>query len=348
MTATFFFLVPMIYLSGFIFPIENMPRVIQWVTTLIPLRYFLVIVRGIFLKGVGLDVLWPQFAALAIWGVSVLSLAALRSQQASVGIEGGFPQDRRPRSQRQPHDPMTHSVEEHCPMRVHVGTSGYNYPEWRGHVLSGGPARQARCSATTPSGSAPSRSTTRSTGCRRRRRPTAGASRRRRGSRYTLKAPQQITHDQRLKDSEDTLQVLLRGGARLGPHLATLLFQLPPTFKCDSRGSRRSWRAARRHAAGLRVPARLLAERRRLSRFCAAQARRSASRTSATRRRRCEPPRATATSACATRATRRRISSAGPTPSIAQRRRWDDVFVYFKHEDEGKGPEFARGVHRDR
>ena len=45
-------------------------------TTIIPLRYFLVIVRGIFLKGVGLDVLWPQFAALAAWGVVVLTLAA--------------------------------------------------------------------------------------------------------------------------------------------------------------------------------------------------------------------------------------------------------------------------------
>ena len=53
MTATFFFLTPMIYLSGFTFPIENMPGWIQWVTYLIPLRYFLVIVRGIFLKGVG-------------------------------------------------------------------------------------------------------------------------------------------------------------------------------------------------------------------------------------------------------------------------------------------------------
>ena len=81
MTATFFFLVPMVYLSGFIFPIENMPRVIQWVTTIIPLRYFLVIVRGVFLKGVGLDVLWPQFAALAAWGVSVLGLAAMRSRK---------------------------------------------------------------------------------------------------------------------------------------------------------------------------------------------------------------------------------------------------------------------------
>jgi ABC-2 type transport system permease protein len=78
MTATFFFLVPMVYLSGFIFPIENMPVAIQWVTTLIPLRYFLVIVRGVFLKGAGLEILWPQFAALGAWGVTVLALAALR------------------------------------------------------------------------------------------------------------------------------------------------------------------------------------------------------------------------------------------------------------------------------
>ncbi len=81
MTATFFFLIPMIYLSGFIFPIENMPQAIQWLTTVIPLRYFLVIVRGIFLKGVGWDVLWPQFAALATWGVAILALAAARSRK---------------------------------------------------------------------------------------------------------------------------------------------------------------------------------------------------------------------------------------------------------------------------
>jgi len=81
MTATFFFLVPMVYLSGFIFPIENMPRMIQWLTTLIPLRYFLVIVRGVFLKGVGFEVLWPQFAALTTWGVVVLGLAAMRSRK---------------------------------------------------------------------------------------------------------------------------------------------------------------------------------------------------------------------------------------------------------------------------
>ena len=81
MTATFFFLTPMIYLSGFIFPIENMPQVIQYATYLIPLRYFLVIVRGIFLKGIGLDLLWPQAAAMAAWGLIVLALAVSRSRK---------------------------------------------------------------------------------------------------------------------------------------------------------------------------------------------------------------------------------------------------------------------------
>ena len=72
---------PMALLGGFVFPIENMPTFIQWLTTLIPLRYFLVIVRGVFLKGVGFDVLWPQFAALGAWGVTVVTLAALRSRK---------------------------------------------------------------------------------------------------------------------------------------------------------------------------------------------------------------------------------------------------------------------------
>ena len=81
LTSIFFFLVPMIYLSGFTFPIENMPRIIQWLTYAIPLRYFLVIVRGVFLKGIGLDVLWPQFLALLGWGTGVLTLAALRSSK---------------------------------------------------------------------------------------------------------------------------------------------------------------------------------------------------------------------------------------------------------------------------
>jgi ABC-2 type transport system permease protein len=81
MTSTFFFLTPMIYLSGFIFPIENMPAIIQHATYLIPLRYFLVIVRGIFLKGIGLELLWPQALALAGWGTGMLVLAVLRSRK---------------------------------------------------------------------------------------------------------------------------------------------------------------------------------------------------------------------------------------------------------------------------
>ncbi|MGD9905961.1 MAG: ABC transporter permease [Vicinamibacterales bacterium] len=81
MTTTFFFLTPMIYLSGFIFPIENMPQWIQWVTYAIPLRYFLVIVRGIFLKGVGVEVLWPEIAALLTCGLVLIALATLRSSK---------------------------------------------------------------------------------------------------------------------------------------------------------------------------------------------------------------------------------------------------------------------------
>ena len=81
MTTIFFFLTPMMYLSGFVFPIENMPSWIQPLTYLIPLRYFLVIVRGIFLKGVGLEILWPQALALFTWGVAVLTLATLRSSK---------------------------------------------------------------------------------------------------------------------------------------------------------------------------------------------------------------------------------------------------------------------------
>jgi ABC-2 type transport system permease protein len=81
MTATFFFLIPMLYLSGFIFPIENMPAIIQKLTYLIPLRYFIVIVRGIFLKGVGISVLWPDILLLLAWGLTVLGLAVARSRK---------------------------------------------------------------------------------------------------------------------------------------------------------------------------------------------------------------------------------------------------------------------------
>jgi ABC-2 type transport system permease protein len=81
MTTTFFFLMPMVLLSGFVFPVENMPAAIQLVTYLLPLRYFLVILRAIFLKGVGVSVLWPQILALAGWGIAILLLAVARSSK---------------------------------------------------------------------------------------------------------------------------------------------------------------------------------------------------------------------------------------------------------------------------
>jgi ABC-2 type transport system permease protein len=81
MTASFFFMIPMVFLSGFVFPIENMPAVVQPVTYLVPLRYFLIILRGIFLKGVGMETLWPQAAAMLAWGAVVLTLATLRSSK---------------------------------------------------------------------------------------------------------------------------------------------------------------------------------------------------------------------------------------------------------------------------
>jgi ABC-2 type transport system permease protein len=81
MTASFFFLIPMVFLSGFVFPIENMPALVQPVTYLIPVRYFLIILRDIFLKGVGLEAFWREALALTAWGVGILTLATLRSSK---------------------------------------------------------------------------------------------------------------------------------------------------------------------------------------------------------------------------------------------------------------------------
>jgi ABC-2 type transport system permease protein len=78
MMSAFFFIFPAMLLSGFAFPIENMPEPVQWFTYGNPLRYYMVIIRGIFLKGVGLDILWPQFLALLILGVVILRIAVGR------------------------------------------------------------------------------------------------------------------------------------------------------------------------------------------------------------------------------------------------------------------------------
>ncbi len=67
---------PSILLSGFIFPVSAMPKVVQWITMIIPARHFLVIVRSIFLKGVGIEVLWRPTLYLLVFGVCILALAA--------------------------------------------------------------------------------------------------------------------------------------------------------------------------------------------------------------------------------------------------------------------------------
>ncbi len=78
MTSAFGFLVPMVYLSGLMFPIENMPRWIQAMTYAVPLRYYATILRAIMLKGAGLSLLWPQALALLAFGLGVLGIASAR------------------------------------------------------------------------------------------------------------------------------------------------------------------------------------------------------------------------------------------------------------------------------
>jgi ABC-2 type transport system permease protein len=79
--SAFFFAQPAFILSGFAFPLENMPQWLQYITYLNPLRYFLVIIRGVFLKGISLDILWPQFLALAILGGLTILLSSMRFQK---------------------------------------------------------------------------------------------------------------------------------------------------------------------------------------------------------------------------------------------------------------------------
>jgi ABC-2 type transport system permease protein len=73
-----FFLMPSMLLSGFIFPVAAMPPALQWISYLVPLTYFLTIVRGIIIKGVGIEYLWPQIALLTLLGLAVFTTAVLR------------------------------------------------------------------------------------------------------------------------------------------------------------------------------------------------------------------------------------------------------------------------------
>jgi ABC-2 type transport system permease protein len=82
MASAFALMVPMIYLSGLIFPIENMPRLFQLGSYAIPVRYYGNVIRGVFLRGSGLDVLWPDALALLGLGTLILALAALRFRKS--------------------------------------------------------------------------------------------------------------------------------------------------------------------------------------------------------------------------------------------------------------------------
>jgi ABC-2 type transport system permease protein len=78
MMSVFLFYMPTMLLSGFAYPIANMPKIIQYFTCFNPLRYFLVVIRGIFLKGVGIEVLWVQLIPLVIMGIAVINFSAMQ------------------------------------------------------------------------------------------------------------------------------------------------------------------------------------------------------------------------------------------------------------------------------
>ena len=75
------FFLPAMLFSGFVFPIYNIPLAMRWIAYINPLTYFLVIVRGIFLKGVGITILWPQLVFLAITGPILLGISIKRFHQ---------------------------------------------------------------------------------------------------------------------------------------------------------------------------------------------------------------------------------------------------------------------------
>jgi len=226
-------------------------------------------------------------------------------------------------------------------MRVHVGTSGYNYPEWRGTFYP--PAFAAskmfayyaeRFQTVEINYTFYRMPTAKLTGGWRDQAPP--------GFSYTLKAPRRITHEQKLKGSEDTLRAFTEAARALESHLGTLLFQLPPTFKADP---------ARLDAFLKLLPGNLRTAfefrhdswltddvfgllRSHHAALCIAD---FGDKTT--------PLQATA------RHGYLRLRDEGYQPAdldawadrvAAQAGVWDDAFVYFKHEEEGKGPEFAR------
>ena len=226
-------------------------------------------------------------------------------------------------------------------MRIHIGTSGYNYPEWRGTFYPEG------FSTTKMFAYYAERFHTVEINATFYRMPTvamADAWREKApdGFTYTLKAPRRITHDARLRNCEDVVRYFCDAARAVGLHLGTLLFQLPPNFKCDTERLMTflEWLPADlrsafefRHESWLNDEVyRLLSAR--AAALCIADF----------------GDRTTPVVATARHGYLRLRDEGYQTEDLerwadvvaARTADWDDVFVYFKHEDEGKGPEFAR------
>jgi ABC-2 type transport system permease protein len=78
MLTVWMLLLPSIFLAGFFFPLEAMPKILQWISYVFPLRYYLVIIRSLMLKGIGIEAVKENLIALAIFGVAIMSLASMR------------------------------------------------------------------------------------------------------------------------------------------------------------------------------------------------------------------------------------------------------------------------------
>jgi len=226
-------------------------------------------------------------------------------------------------------------------MRVHVGTSGYNYTEWRGSFYPEKfPAKQmfgyyAERFRTVEINYTFYRMPTEKT-------TTAWLEQAPAGFSYTLKAPKRITHILRLKNAEESLALFCASARVLGTHLATLLFQLPPYFKCDLE-------CLRNFLAAMPADVRPAFEFRHDSwlndEVYGLLAAKNAALCIADFGDKTTPMKATATHGYL------RLRDEGyERPHLEQwadrvmeqASAWRDAFVYFKHEDAGKGPEFAK------
>ena len=226
-------------------------------------------------------------------------------------------------------------------MRIHVGTSGYNYPEWKGTFYPADlPTKQMF-------GFYSSQFQTVEINYTFRRMPTektttAWLEQAPQNFTYTLKAPQRITHIQKLQGSEESLAIFVKAARVLGDHLATLLFQLPPTFRCDLDRLQRFLTAM---PEGVRPAFEFRNDSWLNEQVYSVLAAHKAALCIADFGTKTTPLRPTA------RYGYFRLRDEGYQAAdltrwadqiLAHREAWDDVFVYFKHEDEGKGPEFAK------